>query len=667
VSHLDALIAKAKIGQLVLLVGVDLSRDAAGLPSGAELARGLAARHNLPPSDSLAAVAQPLKRRHQQFRYITYLQQQLPAGGAPGALHQAITALPLPFLMTAAYDDRLTRALAAAGRPANLLVEDGDLAQRQHERPDLIKLCGDLGRLNTLVVAEDDYTDLLLDNDRRSLFDRVGEWLQQKTVLLVGCDPAQAGDFANWLYPEVLKLRGAFDGGGYLVCSNPAAEDVARWAGRNVTLIDAEPLAFLASLAEGLAGVAIKLPLDEEMAVLQGLVQMLRGTPSREQVAAKAATVPETARLKAIRVTFNLKLSDGDTLRAALDVDYDPDIDEYDGEFKDIGITLTQLRAWSEEAAKLRRKWQLLQRSAVEQKGLDLFDAILPPGSEERRMYTHALYLAQTFADVLYIVFDLGDEHGRLSQAPWELLHDGRVDWEGKIRGRGFLGLKYPVYRRLPTVASPGQVIARIQKALVVTADPTGRLEDLAAEVDWLVAALQAAGVAQVDVRRPTDADVNDPEAIKDLIRSGGYHLLHFTGHGQFNAADPPQSHLVLGLAGVPDVRLTAAALAEAGRDSGLTLVFLSACELGATAEAQEGRPWEEEGVVDALMQAGVPATIGMRWKVGDGNSRKLAETFYTQLLGGEPIERALMIARQAVENEPDWANPVLTKRHGVL
>jgi len=662
----EQLIEKAKAGRLALLVGLDLPPAASWLPSGKELAHGLATRWNLTDSDSLAAVAEGLRRRNQQWRYTGYLEQALPAGGAPGPVHEVVASMPVPFLMTAAYDDRLIRALKAADPKANLLVEDGDLMHRQLGHPELIKLCGDLSHLHTLVVAEGEVADLLLDDGRRDLFERVREWLAEKIVLLVGCDPGESSDFENQLYWEVLDRLGGFGVGGSLIWPSPSVADVARWAERGMTVIDVEPVAFLESLAEELAGVQVEQPPDKEMDKLKGLLQMLRGTPTQAQVEAEAASVPDTARLKSIRVTFNFKLSDTGELRAALDVNYDPDIDDYDGEFRNTGITLQQLQEWNEEAAKRRRKWKSPHNSPVEEKGLAFFDAILPPGSEERRMYAHALYLDQVFADSLYVVFDLEDSRGRLSPVPWELLHDGHVHWEHKIRGRGFLGLKYPVYRRLPTVSSPGQVAGRIQKALVVAADPTQRLGELEAEASWLVGELEKIGV-EVDLRGPDHPDVNDPEAIKDLIRNGGYHLLHFSGHGQFDAADPPHSHMVLGLPGEPDVKLTATALAEAGRQSGLTLVFLSACELGGAAEQDKDRPWEEDGLVDALMQSGIPAAIGMRWRIGDENGRKLALTFYKGLLDGKPIELALMDAREAVEDEPDWANPVLTKRHGVL
>lgn len=661
----ELLIEKAKTGQLVMLIGMDLRpEDTAVLPAE-ELAHGLAAWCNVPDSASLARVAQKLKEHTHQWKYTRYLNQVLPAHGEPGPLHKLIASLLIPFLVTTAYDDRLARALEQAGRPANVLIKDSDLQQRRLNRPDLVKLCGDLGRLDTLVVARKEYEQLADDEGRRELLKRTGTWLQEKAVLMVGCNPAQGSDVETCLYPLLNKL-GAFGAGGYLVWPHPAAADAARWAGRGVRVIDAEPLAFLESLGAGLQGAAMALPPDQEMEAIKGLLHILRGAPAAAELEACAAQVPASERLKSIRVAFDFELSAGQELQAALNVNYDPDIDEFRGKFKDTGITLEQLREWANEAGALRRKWKLPQGSAVEHKGLAFFEKIVPPGSEERRVYEDALYLRQTFANALYIVFDLRDALGRLSLVPWELLHDGNVNRMDTIRGRGFLGLKYPVYRRLAAVSSPAQVAASIQKALVIAADPTQQLAQLEAEVDWLVAMLKKAGVAQVDERRPTDNDVNDPQAIKALIRDGGYQLVYFTGHGLFDAAQPARSCLVLGLPGEPDVKLTAEDMAEAARESALTLVFFSACELGGTAAQDPARPWEEAGIVDAMVDAGVPAAIGMQWKVGQDNSRKLVETFYGEL-PNTPPERALMIARQAIQDQPDWVNPILTKRHGVL
>jgi len=515
-------------------------------------------------------------------------------------------------------------------------------------------------RLHTLVAAEDEYLDVLLDDNRRAILDRVGEGLH-KTVLLLGCDPARDGDFDNWLYFEVLRKLGAFGVPGYLVWPQPAAADVARWAGRNVTIIDAEPLEFLNALAQGLEGAPVTQPPDKEMAALRGLLQLLRGSPTRAQVDTAIAQVPATQRLRSIRITFRLRLSAENKLRLALDLAYDPDIEHFSGDFVDSGISLQRLRNWTASAEERRKNWELPQNSPVEQRALEFFEALLPSGSVERQKYESALHVRQRFADALYIVFEPDDERGRLSPVPWELLHDGQV-----TLGRGFLGLKYPVYRRMPDGAALNRMAGRIQKALLVAADPTQTLGELNAEMDWLKTTLEGAGLT-VDVRRPDDPDVSDPEAIKRLLRDGGYQLFHFTGHGLFNDDQPTRSKLMLGRARERDIALTAEALAEVARESALVLVFLSACEVGLTDELPLSRPWEEAGVVDALTRAGVPATVGMRWRVGDQNSRKIAQTFYTELLGGKPAERALTFARQAVAGEADWANPILTKRHGVL
>jgi hypothetical protein len=50
-------------------------------------------------------------------------------------------------------------------------------------------------------------------------------------------------------------------------------------------------------------------------------------------------------------------------------------------------------------------------------------------------------------------------------------------------------------------------------------------------------------------------------------------------------------------------------------------------------------------------------------------NSRQLVKRFYETLLGGDTLEHALMLARQKLGDagQSDWANPILTKRHGVL
>ncbi len=353
---------------------------------------------------------------------------------------------------------------------------------------------------------------------------------------------------------------------------------------------------------------------------------------------------------------MRLWLSDDDKVQSILDVNCVPDFMSELGLPIDTGITLQELKDWAAGAEKGREvRDELPQDGPIEQKAIEFFNKILLPNSDDRKSYELALTMSQILEARLYIVLELLDEQGRLSPLPWELLHDGLVD-----EGRGFLGLKYPVYRRPDSVSSLAQVTGSIEKALIVAA---GKLPNLDDEVSWLAKTLKEHNIA-VD----QCVQESDPEIIKNKIRHGGYDALHFVGHGQFNAEDPSQSKLLLGRPRQQDKVLTAAALAELARESSLVFVFLSACEGAEQAAQLESQPWKEAGIVEALIRAGVPSAVGMRWEVGGDNSKKLAEVFYEQLLKYKmPAEDALMSARQALEQEPDWANPILTKRHGVL
>ena len=97
-------------------------------------------------------------------------------------------------------------------------------------------------------------------------------------------------------------------------------------------------------------------------------------------------------------------------------------------------------------------------------------------------------------------------------------------------------------------------------------------------------------------------------------------------------------------------------------------MVFVSAC-FGAKDDAiDEERPWEVAGILTGLLRAGVPAAVGMRWKVGDSASRQLAEQYYANLFADMPPEKALQRARLGLlaDNKVDWANPIISKRRGV-
>jgi hypothetical protein len=195
-------------------------------------------------------------------------------------------------------------------------------------------------------------------------------------------------------------------------------------------------------------------------------------------------------------------------------------------------------------------------------------------------------------------------------------------------------------------------------------------------------------------------------ERLSDQIqRHGGYHLIHWSGHGHRNLLELADAD------GNPD-RISGEELLELFDEAGgflPRLVFLSACHSGAPlisgwssflAVAQGLEPATQEadtaaattypeapvgtgdpsgsepagfsGTATTLLAAGVPTVVAMRFAVGDGYARQLAVAFYRHLLADvQPKEAAtaLAMARNRLLEarpggvsfaRPDHATPLL-------
>ncbi|MBN1180150.1 MAG: SIR2 family protein, partial [Anaerolineae bacterium] len=215
---IPTLVEEAKNGRLALLIGADLDRELTGVPSARDLALGLS-----PEVASLVEAA----RGKARWRPVSHLCNAMDsASESVGPLHAAAARLRLWSYATAAYDGGLQRALKTDHVEPNLLIEDSDLIERHSGRPDLFKLCGDMQRLHSLVISEADYRH---QDDRKDLLKMLRGWLKEKTVLLIGCDPAPESDFARHLYGYILTTPDGFGGGAFLVWPEPSESLVAWW------------------------------------------------------------------------------------------------------------------------------------------------------------------------------------------------------------------------------------------------------------------------------------------------------------------------------------------------------------------------------------------------------------------------------------------------------
>jgi len=247
-----------------------------------------------------------------------------------------------------------------------------------------------------------------------------------------------------------------------------------------------------------------------------------------------------------------------------------------------------------------------------------------------------------------------------LAALPWELLHDP----DFKIfYGHGRRRL---LVRQLgsPQDAAPLAVQPPL-RVLAVAPSPRGATPlELATEARALKETLQENDRLSV---LPLAGPTLD-ETLRALERERP-HVLHFMGHGSFDAATGEGRLLFedgAGGAGPVDGELFAELLADSpAARRHLRLVVLNACRTAEMPRSPDRSPWATVGA--ALSLRGFPAVVAMQFPVADANAIRFSEVFYGALAGGEPVDVAVGEGRRALyvldRHSPQWAAPVLFLR----
>jgi CHAT domain-containing protein len=162
-----------------------------------------------------------------------------------------------------------------------------------------------------------------------------------------------------------------------------------------------------------------------------------------------------------------------------------------------------------------------------------------------------------------------------------------------------------------------------------------------------------AAGGRQVQRIPATFLDV------KAAFCRGEYDGWHFTGHGGFRPL-PNTSVILL----ENQEEMTPTDLSDSG-NLGLArpLVFFNACQTGHSAMSLT----DIGGWAKGFLEAGAGAFIGAYWSIYDQAANDFARSFYSNLLAGMEIGRAVQAARQKIKplGDPTWlaytvyANPL--------
>lgn len=242
-----------------------------------------------------------------------------------------------------------------------------------------------------------------------------------------------------------------------------------------------------------------------------------------------------------------------------------------------------------------------------------------------------------------------------LATLPWEYLYHATLN--------RFLALSAETplvrYLELPDLILPVTITAPL-RLLVLIASPTDHPQ-LDVEQEWdrlkrALADLEQRGLLVME--RVEDARL---AVLQQRLRQRDYHILHFIGHGGFDAQRQEGVLLLEDQA--------ARSHPVSGQDLGmllhdhrsLRLVVLNACQGG---QATGNDPFA--GVAQRLVQQRIPAVAAMQFAISDQAAISFAQEFYSALADSYPVDAALTEARKAIfaqGNKVEWGTPVLYMR----
>jgi len=139
----------------------------------------------------------------------------------------------------------------------------------------------------------------------------------------------------------------------------------------------------------------------------------------------------------------------------------------------------------------------------------------------------------------------------------------------------------------------------------------------------------------RIDVESRIGPSECDMVEILAQVLIGGFDVVHFAGHGDYDPADPMRSGWIFGR----DQVLTARDIFRARRVP--RLIFANACFSGVVRDAAAQAPDELSkglaSIAQAFFERGVPNFIGSGWPIGDQQAAGFAETFSQYIVEVSP------------------------------
>jgi hypothetical protein len=246
-------------------------------------------------------------------------------------------------------------------------------------------------------------------------------------------------------------------------------------------------------------------------------------------------------------------------------------------------------------------------------------------------------------------------ENEEISLLPWEYIYDPSNEYylciSPEIVVSRYINAQYP------TTRAKASLPIRI---LVVVSSPSD-LQPL--DVGKEVRSLREAFKNIPDLISLSTLTTATLANLRQEIRTNQYHILHFIGHGVYNAENK-RGYLALvdeaGQSKLVDEEIVSSLLTGSQT---LKLFVLNACQT-ANSESQQAFV----GLAPRLVSQGALAVIAMQHDISDAAALVFAHDFYASIATGSPVDTSIQEARKALlqemkSSEREFGTPVLFMR----
>ena len=238
----NELIELIRKGNVTLFAGAGLSIGA-GLPGWPGLIHPLALDISAHwpndvtdlTTDHLLNAVQYYENRHGRNVLIHHLRDMLDKPSVqPTSVHRLIASQPFRVIFSTNYDNLIEQALRQVGQRFNLIVNDIEIAFFNEDCIQIVKLCGDLQRPDSIVLTKRDFSTYL--ETHRRLAERLRTTLESKTALFLGYslqDP-----FFNQIWDNIGLDFGKYRRMGYAVLFDARSLEIDDLQRRGIHVIN---------------------------------------------------------------------------------------------------------------------------------------------------------------------------------------------------------------------------------------------------------------------------------------------------------------------------------------------------------------------------------------------------------------------------------------------